>query len=127
MHGATCCKNDNEVITEEIAYAIVADFPLFRFYNDTRCASKRLNRWTEIAKVAEFMESTGPSFKEPAIEEDNDGCICLCVCIYNNIYMYRTIGLSYFSHLFFPLHLRAYKFISRTIENRFVDVSYKSQ
>lgn len=30
VRGATCCKNDNEVITEEIAYAIVADFPLFR-------------------------------------------------------------------------------------------------
>lgn len=72
MHGATCCKNDNEVITEEIAYAIVADFPLFRFRNETRfCATKRLNRWTEIAKVAEFMKPTGPAFKEPVIEEDN--------------------------------------------------------
>lgn len=69
VRGTTCCKNDNEVITEEIAYAIVADFPLFRFCSDTRYVVNALNRKAEIAEVAEFMESADPAFKEPVIGE----------------------------------------------------------
>lgn len=57
LRGTTCCKNDNEVITEEIAYAIVADFPLFRLL--PRYARRRLNCEAEIAEVAEFAESIG--------------------------------------------------------------------
>lgn len=72
MRGATCCKNDNEVITEEIAYAIVVDFPLLRFYSDARYAvnaRRRLNRQAEIAEAVELMGSTGSASKEPVIEE----------------------------------------------------------
>lgn len=72
VRDATCCKNDNEVITEEIAYAIVADFPLFRFYSDTRYAvntRRWLNRKAEIAQVIEFMESSDP--KTPNNSENN--------------------------------------------------------
>lgn len=73
VRGTTCCKNDNEVITDEIAYAIVADFPLFRFRSDAPLRGKRatlgLNRKAEIAEVAEFMESADPAFREPVIEE----------------------------------------------------------
>lgn len=73
LHGTTCCKNDNEVITEEIAYAIVADFPLFRFRSDIRYVNVRnagLNCKAEIARVAGFMESADPAFKEPVKVEE---------------------------------------------------------
>jgi len=58
LHGATCCKNDNEVITEEIAYAIVADFPPFRLLPRYAVNARRqLNFEAEIVEVAEFTES----------------------------------------------------------------------
>lgn len=69
----TCCKNDNEVITEKIAYAIVVDFPLFRFRSDIRylgnVRNAGLNCKAEIARVTEFIESADLAFKEPIIEE----------------------------------------------------------
>ena len=105
VRGATCCKNDNEVITEEIAYAIVADFPLFRFCNDThyvvnvqRRARARLNRKAEIAEVAKFMESADPMFKEPVIEGDNDEYIeRLEILSLNFFRLYLRVSVSFIS------------------------------